>query len=318
MKTVSVHIVTYNSAQFIEACLESVLLQDYPIAQIIVVDNASRDATPDLLKSYGKRIKTLFNTVNQGFAGAHNQAIQLSESDYCLVLNPDVSLRPDYLSSLLFYNNQWPNVKLGSLTGKLLLKSNPELVDSCGLIINRARRAFDLGSGEPEGSWRESRLVFGVSGAAALYSRQMIRDISFQEEFFDNCFFAYKEDVDVAWRAQLFGWEAVFVPEAIAYHERGWKKGNRNKQTLYVRRLSYINRYKMILKNERIPWEIRNIWPLLVYECLSLGYVILREPRLLRAWSMFWRDWKKLKSWRTFIQSKTKGKSRKMFGFFKS
>lgn len=317
MRTVSVHIVTFNSGQDIRSCLESVIKQEYPIRSIIVIDNASRDTTCDVLEEYKERITLIRNTVNLGFAAAHNQAIHLSETDYCLILNPDVTLRQDYLSKLMSYVENRQDTRLGSLTGKLLLKSTTDMVDSCGLSINKARRAVDLGAGENQRFWKESCPVFGVSGAAALYSIKMIRNISFGGDFFDNCFFAYKEDVDVAWRAQLFGWEAAFIPDAIAFHERGWKAGNRGKQPLFVRKLSYINRYKMMLKNDRLFWVFRHLGPLLLYECLSLGYILLREPFLLSAWFSFIRDWKKLRAWRRFIQSNSSGNSKKIYSFFK-
>lgn len=317
MKTVSVHIVTYNSAQDIEACLQAVLHQSYPVGEIIVVDNASRDWTLKVLEQYKDRVTIVCNPENNGFAGGHNQAFRLSKADYCLILNPDVTLSPDYLSELLQYAERQQSGPIGSLTGKLLLKSDPGIVDSCGLRMNKARRGFDLGAGERTELWSEAQHVFGVSGAAALYNRIMVDEISLEGEFFDSGFFAYKEDVDVAWRAQLFGWSAVFVPQAIAYHERGWKAGGRSKQPLFVRRLSYVNRYRMMLKNDQLPAVLRHLLSLLAYECASLGYVLLREPQLIPAWKSIIRDWKRIKQWRAFIQSNAGENSRKIYGFFK-
>ncbi|WP_261302622.1 glycosyltransferase family 2 protein [Paenibacillus andongensis] len=303
-RTVSVHIVTYNSAEHIEDCLEAVRRQTHSIDHIIVIDNASKDDTLQTLAKWQVLCTIVRNERNNGFAGGHNQAIRMTETDYCLILNPDVVLEPDYVrNTILAMQN---NTQAGSATGKLLFKAAPNHIDSTGLIINKARRAFDRGAHQTSDHFQHTEEVFGVSGAAAMYSREMINDISIDGEFFDEDFFAYKEDVDVAWRAQLLGWKAIYEPAAIAYHERGWKEGGRSSKPLFVRRLSYINRYKMMVKNDRISMVLKHIIPLLVYECLSFAYALLREPKLLGAWSSFFRKYSELMKKRCIIQSKQK------------
>ncbi|WP_438348925.1 glycosyltransferase family 2 protein [Paenibacillus sp. FA6] len=284
--SVSVHIVTYNSAEDISTCLKALEAQTYPIQQVIVVDNASSDDTVQQVNSHSKLFRDAIyiveNVANVGFAPAHNQAILLSSADYVLVLNPDVTLHPDYIKLLVEQLENRPDI--GSATGKLLLSSNPEVVDSTGLIMNNHCRAFDRGAGELTSQWDESEEVFGVSGAAALYSRGMIEDISLNDEFFDSDFFAYKEDVDVAWRAQLLGWKSYYLAEAIGYHARGWKQGGRTSQPLFIRRASYINRYKMMYKNMERSSIFRTLLLILPYEIASNGYFLLREPKVLGAW----------------------------------
>ncbi|MDU0203707.1 glycosyltransferase family 2 protein [Paenibacillus sp. MAH-36] len=302
MKTASIHIVTYNSSEHIDDCLETVLTQTYPIDQIIVIDNASKDDTLMKLQKWSDKIRLVKNSVNNGFAGGHNQAIRMTETDYCLILNPDVTLNKDYvLDTIKALTN---TLRAGSATGKLLFKANPEHIDSTGLIINIARRAFDRGTHQSSESFQLPEEVFGVSGAAAMYSRVMINDISLNGEFFDEDFFAYKEDVDVAWRAQLLGWKALYEPSAVAFHERGWKEGGRSSKPLFVRRLSYINRYKMMVKNDMLPMMLKHVVPLFGYECLSLAYALVREPKLLGAWADFFRKYPDLRSKRQAIRSK--------------
>lgn len=301
-RTVSVHIVTYNSAEHIEDCLEAVLGQSHPINQIVVIDNASKDQTLHTLAKWQDTCTIIRNDRNNGFAGAHNQAIRLTETDYCLILNPDVVLEPDYVLNTVLALQNYPQA--GSATGKLLFKAAPHHIDSTGLVINKARRAFDRGAYQSGDHFQQSEEVFGVSGAAAIYSRKMIDDISLNGEFFDEDFFAYKEDVDVAWRAQLLGWKALYEPTAIAYHERGWKEGGRSSKPLFVRRLSYINRYKMMVKNDKIKAVMKHIIPLLTYECLSLVYALVREPKLLGAWMDFYRKYPELRNKRSLIRSK--------------
>lgn len=317
-KTVSVHIVTYNSADDIVDCLEAVLAQDYPVEQIVVIDNASQDGSAQTVRDFFNKesqgnppfrqglpsLLLLENETNTGFAPAHNQAIAATGTDYVLVLNPDLTLEPGYIRRLVMQMEANPLV--GSATGKLLLKADHSLVDSTGLRMNRARRAFDRGAGEPSTSWMVSGYVFGVSGAAAMYSRRMIEDISAMDEFFDNDFFAYKEDVDVAWRAGLFGWKAYYDAEATGYHERGWKTSGRDSKPMFIRRVSYINRYKMIYKNERAQTAMLTLLCSLPYEMAAHGYMLLKEPKLAGAWSSFFSQWAQLKQKRRHIQNRVK------------
>lgn len=184
--TVTVHIVTYNSAEDIEACLDAVLRQTYPIEKIVVIDNASKDETANQVHEYVERngtsqVQFVQNRMNTGFAPAHNQAMRMTQSDYVLVLNPDVELGADYVQRLIGQMERRPEI--GSATGLLLLKSFPETVDSTGLTMNAIWRAFDRGAGEPARQWSESGEVFGVSGAAAMYRRAMIEDISIKGGF---------------------------------------------------------------------------------------------------------------------------------------
>jgi GT2 family glycosyltransferase len=314
MNTISVHIVTYNSEKYIEDCINSVLKQSYFIHSIIVVDNDSNDQTKQILRKFDS-ITLIENTKNNGFAGGHNQAIKMSSCNYYLVLNPDVVLHPDYVFRLMHEFDTQSN--LGSTTGRLLFKQHPDTVDSTGLIINKARRAFDRGAGDKADNWKIDSEVFGVSGAAALYSKKMVDDISLEGCFFDEDFFAYKEDVDVAWRSRLLGWTAYYCSDAIAYHDRGWKKGGRNVIPLFVRKLSYINRYKMIIKNDTIIALIKHMVPFIIYEMGSFVYFVFREPGVLLTWGDLIKKLPRIIYKRHLINQKRKGKNVELYKYFK-
>jgi len=317
--TVSVHIVTYNSAKHVDACLQAVYKQSFPLAQVIIVDNASTDMTRGVLKPYAERALIVFNAQNRGFAAAHNQALELTNSDYCLVLNPDVILQPDYVACLVAAMGR--DKRIGSATGRLLRQSDHSLVDSMGIEMNKFRRATDRKAGDHIGTQHNRNedninKVFGVSGAAAMYSRTMVMDILLDGQFFDEAFFAYKEDVDVAWRAQLYGWSAIYVPVAVAYHERGWKTGMRIKQPKFVRRHSYINRYRMILKNDRMFYILRDTMQLFAFELAGFAYLLVREPTLLVAWRGLFHDLPHILHQRSEIRRKTKVKLKQVYLFF--
>ncbi|WP_059049297.1 glycosyltransferase family 2 protein [Paenibacillus senegalimassiliensis] len=305
--TITVQIVTYNSADDIEDCLRAVQQQTYPVEKVLVIDNVSHDLTVERVQQVmeqegGQRIELIRNSVNTGFAPAHNQGMRLTHSDYVLVLNPDVQLAPTYIERLV--QSIQPHPKLGAATGRLLLKSSLDTIDSTGIVMKGTWRAFDRGMGEPANLWEKSGEVFGVSGAAALYKREMINKIEVGGEFFDEDFFAYKEDVDVAWRASLLGWKAFYCADALAYHERGWKPGSRRAQPLFIRRYSYINRYKMIYKNLTGSRWLKHLPGLLAYELASNGYMLLREPGVLGSWKTFFKTLPKLREKRREIREK--------------
>jgi len=203
--SVSVTIVTYNSGRFIKRCLDSVLDQRYPYVEIIVVDNNSTDGTIDILEPFEDRVRIIYNEENSGFAAAQNQAIGASRGEWILTLNPDVLLLPNFIEALVQAGGVDP--KVGTVCGKLLTMTSgfdfPEepVVDSTGIYFTPNLRHLDRGSLHPDnGDYRQYEFVFGATAAAALYRRDMIEDISIDGEFFDNDFFVYREDADVAWR----------------------------------------------------------------------------------------------------------------------
>ena len=282
--TVSVCIVTFNSAGDIGECLDAVRRQSHPVTSIVVVDNASTDGTRDVLRRCGDGIRLILNERNNGFAGGQNQAIAASApTDYVLVLNPDVVLDPDYIAEIVAVMERDP--RIGSAAGKLVRADRPDIMDSAGLVLRPDRNAADLGAGDPASEWTSPCEVFGVSGAAAMYRRAMIEDVADGGQFFDEDFFAYKEDVDVAWRARHLGWTAAYVPSARAVHRRGWKPGGRRSVPLFARRHSYQNRFFVLIKNEPAGPHLFLLLPrLLLVEAAKLGYILLFEPGLLACW----------------------------------
>ncbi|MEZ5360991.1 MAG: glycosyltransferase family 2 protein [Bryobacterales bacterium] len=218
---VSVTLVTFNSGRFIRRCLEAVLEQRHPRMEVIVVDNASTDGTQDILERFEDRCRIVYNEENLGFTGAQNQAIALSKGDWVLTLNPDVLLLPDFIEKLMLTAKVDPQV--GTLCGKLLMVDasfeipDQRVVDSTGMYFTPMLRHFDRGCLENyNGHYRKHEYVFGATAAAACYRREMIEDISVDGEFFDSDFFTYREDADVAWRAQLLGWKCIHDPSAVA------------------------------------------------------------------------------------------------------
>ncbi|MBL8241003.1 MAG: glycosyltransferase family 2 protein [Bryobacterales bacterium] len=288
---VSVTLVTFNSGRFIKKCLESVLAQKYTDLELIVIDNASTDGTVDILEQFDGRCRIVFNDENIGFCAAQNQAIAMSRGEWVLTLNPDVLLMPGFIQQLVEAGQLHP--RIGSVCGKLLtIKSNFELpdkpmIDSTGMYFTPMLRHLDRGSQQPDnGEYSNFEYVFGATAAAALYRREMIEDIAMKGEFFDNDFFVYREDADVAWRHQLLGWRCLYTPYARAYHVRNVLPGNRRALPPEINMHSVKNRFLMRLKN--MTWDLyrRNWAAITVRDLVVIGACIAREHSSLKA---FWK-----------------------------
>lgn len=308
-RSVCVTLVTYNARQYIEPCLESILRQSYSPLEVVVVDNASMDGTRGILARYENAIQISYNNTNIGFAAAQNQAIARSSSDWVLVLNPDVVLAPDFVEHLMAGTSMDPRV--GTICGRLLaigrdLKIPAKaLIDSAGLYFTPAMRHFDRGWHEPDdGRFRQMEYVFGASAAAALYRREMIADISDGRNFFDPDFFAYREDADVAWRAQLLGWRCLYVPSAVGHHVRTVNPVNRHEVPAVLNMHSVKNRFLMRIKNmtSGLYWKF---WmPTTGRDLLVLGGCLLREQKSLPAFWHIARCFHRSLSWRRKIMNR--------------
>lgn len=288
--TVTVTIVTCNSQRYIRECLQALLAQTYPL-EVLVVDNASLDGTCLVLSEFASRIRIVCNDRNSGFSAAQNQAISLSGSDWVLTLNPDVLLHPEFVARLMDAASHDP--KVGTVCGKLLrigpgfVPLERPLLDSTGIYFARNLRHFDRGWGEPDdGRYSRMEYVFGASAAAALYRREMIADISQTDGFFDPDFFAYREDADVAWRAQLLGWRCLYVPDATGHHVRRVQPGPRRGVPAFLNMHSVKNRFLMRIKNATPSLYGRHWMPITVRDLFIVGGCLLTEQSSLPA---FWR-----------------------------
>ncbi len=299
MPRIAITIVTHNSAATIDACLGAVMGQDYGDFTVIAVDNASCDDSRQHLGAWeGPKLRVVANDRNTYFARAHNWAIDHTDSEFVLTLNPDVMLYPDYLSHVVTAFDRSPHI--GSVNGKLLLLdresmvaeallSPPEssvLIDGAGLTMRRSRRPYLRGNRQlARTHCLQPRYIFGVDAACGAYRRAMLDDVVLDGEYFDNDFLIYREDVDLAWRAQLYGWDSYYTPDAVAYHVRGFHLGRgRREMATELKRHSVKNGWLLPLKNDSprsmarclpwiLPYQIKILGGILAVERQSLGAV---------------------------------------------
>lgn len=308
---VSVTLVTWNSARYIERCLESVFDQLYRDLEVIVVDNGSTDNTREILCRYADRLRVVYNDHNAGFAAAQNQAIAASTGGWVLVLNPDAQLTPGFVGHLVDAGEQYHENQVGAVCGKLLSMGDDltiparRTVDSTGIFFTPTLRHFDRGALEPDtGRFERVEYVFGASAAAALYRQEMIRDISVEGEFFDPDFFSYREDADLAWRAQLMGWKCLYLPYAIAYHVRTVRPSNRAKLPPEINMHSVKNRFLMRVKNAGSGLYLRNLLPVTLRDVGVLIYCLVVERSSLGAFPLLGKAWARALRKRRLIQQR--------------
>ncbi|MBI1880967.1 MAG: glycosyltransferase family 2 protein [Chloroflexi bacterium] len=282
---ISVTIVTWNSSRTLKPCLDALFNQTLTNLEVIVVDNHSSDGTLGILQTY-PALKILPQDSNLGFCKGHNLAIAQAHGKYILPLNPDVVMTETYIAYLVKAAESDPQV--GMVSGRLL-QAPPEagsptagVIDSTGLFLKKTRQQFLRGHGQPDaGAYNQPEYIFGACGAAPLYRREMLEACKFDGQYFDEAFFAHKEDVDLAWRAQLLGWKCVYAPDAVAFHPRTFRPGHRQGISAEIRLHAVKNRYLLLLKNELLSTFLRQALPILFYDFKILAYLLLFEQSSL-------------------------------------
>lgn len=291
---ISVIIVNWNHGEFIRPCLDALFSQESISFDVTVVDNGSTDGSQEWIAKHHPKVRLHRFSENRGFSKAFNYGVSQTSGAFVLSLNPDVTVQPGFLRELYQAANQ--KERIGIAAPKLLRANDPTKLDSTGLFIDRRRRPYDRGQGESDqGQYDTLTNIFGACGAAALYRRDMLENIAPDREYFDEDFFAYYEDADLAWRAQLQGWQCAYAPRAVATHVRGWgdtlRKQHHAIATTSGPRLALRNRYLMTLKNDAwryflldLPWILGAELPRLAYAALKMPGVLWGILDLARAW----------------------------------
>ena len=205
---VSIIIVNYNGKNHLEKCLKSLVKINYPNPEIILVDNNSTDDSIEFVKNTYPSVIIIKLDKNYGFAEPNNIGAKNAKGDFFLFLNNDTEVDPNFVGEMVKVLQQDSKI---AICQSLLLKPNGE-VDSSGDFVDTLGRAYS--SKEKQS---EVKKILSARGAA-----MMIRKESFWElGGFDKKFFASYEDVDIGWRAWLWGYKIVLVPNSIVHHKGG-------------------------------------------------------------------------------------------------
>ncbi len=313
---VSVSIVTWNHASCIERCLTSLFRQTHPPAEIIVADNGSTDGTLAILDRYAGRIRIRRNGRNLGFCGGHNPTIRECRGAYVLLANPDADFEPNYLAEALRAFRKDPAI--GTVCGVLLRE--PGVLDGAGLALGRSRQFSLVGSGNADRSLPADDFeVFGADGAAPLYRRALIDSLTVDGEFFDEMFFAHKEDHDVSWRARLAGWKTVCARRCVAIHPRSFRPNDlRRRKEMHplTRRNAVKNFFLVMIKNDDPISLLRDAPWWLPRQALILAYILLFERQSLSAYGFVLTHWTRIQAARRKVQRLRKVKRRDLDAWY--
>jgi GT2 family glycosyltransferase len=268
MPMASVIVVNYNGKQYLKRCLDALLGQTYPSLEIILVDNGSSDGSVEFARACYPTVMVIENGENLGFAIANNIGIRIARGEFIATLNNDTEVMPGWIEAMVKVAAS--NEFVGMCASKMLFMKNPDIIDSTGLCISRSGACWDRSMFERDnGQFDKMEEVFGPCAGAAIYKRKMLEEIG----LFDEDFFAYMEDVDLAFRGRLAGWKCIYVPDAVVYHVHGGTAGYGSDFTVY-----YGNRNIVwnAVKNNPVPLLITSL-PFIIGRNLGvIPYYIFR------------------------------------------
>jgi GT2 family glycosyltransferase len=271
---ISVVVLNYNGKRYLDDCLSSLAAQTFRDFEVIVVDNASKDGSVEHIKSNFSWVRLVINKENLGFAGGTNSGIRAAVGELIFTFNNDARADRRLLEYL---HKPMADSKVGVCAAKMLLADGR--INSTGICLSRSGAAWDRGMFEPDtGQYDAEEEVFGACAGAALYRKEMLDEIG----LFDEDFFLYMEDVDLAFRARLAGWKCIYVPEAKVYHHHGGTAGAGSDLSVYYGNRNVIwyaiKDFPTRLLVTSLPFIVaRNLAVIPYYALRGQGRVILKS-----------------------------------------
>lgn len=273
---VTIIIPNYNGKHFMEPCLASLKEQTFRDFKILVVDNASSDGSVAYMKTEYPDIEVIALDQNYGFSKAVNVGIEHSTTPYVILLNNDTTVDPHYVEEMVKAIEKSP--RIFSVSSKMLQMYHPELIDSAGDLYTLMGWGVCRGTGRPVSNYTESDEIFTACAGAAIYRRSAFEKIG----YFDENHFAYLEDIDVGYRAKIYGYKNMYCPTALVYHVGSGTSGS--KYNSFKVKLSARNSVYLNYKNMPLLQLILNFLP------LFLGYVVKYLFFLKKGWGQDYKD----------------------------
>ena len=243
---VTVIIPNWNTLEFLGPCLGSLRRQTFRDFEVVLTDSGSTDDSLRFVAENFPEVRTVALGENKGFSGAVNAGIRVSGAEYVVLLNNDTEQDPGWLGALVDAADA--HLETGFFASKLLDFHDRDTLDGAGDALRLSGLPYRLGHGEKDrGQYDEPAYVFGACAAAALYRRVLLEEIG----LFDEDFFAYCEDGDLSFRAQLAGYRCLYVPGAVVYHVGSASTGGKRSPT--ATRLGTRNGLWLLVKNLPSP-----------------------------------------------------------------
>ncbi len=265
MKT-TIIIPNYNGKHFLKDCLTALLKQTQKDFCTLVIDNGSSDGSVEYIQTHFPTVTIISCQKNYGFCGAVNRGIQLAETPYVLLLNNDTEVEAEFVEELEKAMDRHP--KAFSINGKILQFQKRDRMDDAGDMYCLVGWQFQRGVAQLEKQFSKEEQVFSACAAAAIYRKKVFEQIG----YFDENHFAYLEDMDIGFRARIYGYENWFCPKARVYHVGSGTTGSKY-NSLKVK-LSARNSVYMNYKNMPIGMLLLNFLPLLVGYLIKWGFFI--------------------------------------------
>ena len=249
---VSVVTPNYNGEKFLKTFFESLNNDSEFIGEVIIVDNGSTDNSREYIKgkSFNFPVKLIENDENLGFAPAVNQGISQAQYEYIFSLNNDTEIKKGSIKALVDLISSDDNIF--SLQAKMLQYNNKELIDDVGDEYNLLAWTKKTGENHNSREYSEVCEIFSACAGAAMYKKSLLEEIG----MFDDNFFAYMEDVDLAIRSRINGYRNLLCPDAVVYHIGSATSGSRYNE--FKVRLAARNNVWVVYKNLPIPQKIIN------------------------------------------------------------
>ncbi|MCR5753398.1 MAG: glycosyltransferase family 2 protein [Acetatifactor sp.] len=222
MHEITVVIPNYNGKGYLDDCLTALSKQDFaPGFETLVVDNGSTDGSVELLREKWGDVQTVLLPENTGFCHAVNVGIEKSDSPFVILLNNDTKVKAGFIKEL--YNSITQDEKIFSVSAQMLMWDEPEYIDDAGDRYCVMGWAFSRGKGKRREDYNKPCEVFAACGGAAIYRKSIFDEIG----LFDELHFAYLEDIDIGYRAKIFGYRNLYEPGAQVIHYGSASSGSR-------------------------------------------------------------------------------------------
>ncbi len=250
MTSTVVIIANWNGKKYLKDCFDSLRAQSEKHFKIVFVDNGSEDGSADFVRENYPETEIVRLEKNSGFAKGYNigmkKAFEDENIEYVFVLNNDTKLDEKCIEELVGCAKMHPDA--GSIQSKVLNFFDPGKIDCAGILLSVDGVATNRGYGEKDGGqYDDEAEIFGANGAASLFSRKALEKTKLSAgEYFDNSYFAYYEDVDLAWRLRLAGFKSFCCPKAVVHHVHSATAGRISGfKAYYLNR----NRFFTLIKN---------------------------------------------------------------------